>query len=168
MRGACRGELEGTVPHPHLPCSPSFIFSAPSAKRVMQMGAGMLRSRALPSGPSPCEGQGICRCSPKMSFLQFNPLCAGRAASAAVALLYWRTQQRGGCGLGGHRGGSRWVGVLPLCQGFPWVHPPARALPGPGGSSPGQHVELRRGGGVCVLSFAPKLIFPRQVRKHQG
>lgn len=44
------GELEGTAPPPHLLCSPSFIFSAPSAKRVMQLGTGMLRSTALQSG----------------------------------------------------------------------------------------------------------------------
>lgn len=48
--GLVRGEPEGTAPGPLLLSSPSFIFSAPSAKREMPLGAGMLGSMALRSG----------------------------------------------------------------------------------------------------------------------
>ena len=173
--GLVRGELEGTALSPLLLCSPSFIFSAPSAKRVTQPGAGMLRSTALWSGTLTLrwtrwtDGQEICRCSPKMSLLRFNPFCAGRATSAAVTLLYWRIQCRGRCGVGCHKGGSHRVGVLLLSQGFSMGSPTSRSpplpdLPAAGGSSRGQGAELR----VFFLSFAPKLIFLRQVGKRKG
>lgn len=94
--GLVRGELEGTAlrPPPPLP-SLVYLFS-PSAERVMQLGAGMLRSTVLRSRTLTLQWtneQQICRCSPKISLLQFNPFCASRATSAAIMLLHWRIQR---------------------------------------------------------------------------